>query len=373
MHRRWKKSENDQPAVVGARLTQALSEARLSREELASLIGEQLDTIAAYEEGAPIPREPLKLIAKATEKPLDWFLRNEESGQRDPVASLRWWLDASRQDVVPYAQTPDPSSGLQNAAEPAAQTHETALWVETTVEVEPTVTAPASARTTPTKAELAARADELEQREQKLAEAETDLAERTRAAAEDQTDEYRRLAEAEAALSERRREVESAAEQLTAQEQELRAEREELERATTALKDSDASRSELDAELARRSAELEQREQHLAEAEARLRERDETVAAGIAEERRRLGDEEARIKAATAAVIADKEELQAVVEEELRARRRQLEEEFLQQSLHQAADLSRRKLELVQLEHELALLQRRLDERDLAAPKGGAA
>jgi len=387
MLRRWKKAEDDERAVVGPRITRALRDAGLSRDELASLIGEELDTVAVYEEGAPVPREPLELIAAATDKPLEWFLHGEEAAQPEPVPPPHWlaeWLDATgRQKVAAPPPEPDPSPPSQIAAEPAATAHEAAQPVEPTAKVEPTVEAPASARLAEAEAELTARVDELEQRERRLAEAEADLLERAKAVAGGQAEEHRRRAEAEAALEQRRQDVERAAEQRAAHEQELRAKREEQERAATTLQVSETRRSELDAELARRSAELEEREQRLAEAEAQLRERDEAVAASLAEERRRLGEEEARVSAARAAAVAGEQELQgcrkevererAGVEEELRGRRKQLEEEFLQQSLHQAAELSRRKLELRQLEQELALRQQRLDESDPATPRRGAA
>src|SRR5215471_1070337 len=162
----------------------------------------------------------------------------EDTAHYEPVAPLQWWLDTSRQDIPPDEAT-DPSWDPHDETETAAQEHETASWVDAGAEVEPTATAPASARPTPTNAERDARADVLEQREQRLVEAEADLAERTHTAAADQAEKQRRLAETEAALTDRGREVEHAAEKLSAQEQQLRAEREELARATTALKAGD--------------------------------------------------------------------------------------------------------------------------------------
>jgi hypothetical protein len=60
-----------------------------------------------------------------------------------------------------------------------------------------------------------------------------------------------------------------------------------------------------------------------------------------------------------------------VREAELRERRKQLEDEFVRQSLGQAAALSARQQELRRLEEELAAGQRQLDYSGLAAHQAG--
>lgn len=65
--------------MLGAELTMARKEAKLSQEELALASGQTPEQIAAYEAGAPIPFPILTTLASATRKSIAYFL--EDTGR----------------------------------------------------------------------------------------------------------------------------------------------------------------------------------------------------------------------------------------------------------------------------------------------------
>ena len=68
---------------VGERIKQARTEAGLTQDQLAELIGVGMRQVQYYESGESDPYRTLTRIAEATGRTVGWLLRGEELSERD--------------------------------------------------------------------------------------------------------------------------------------------------------------------------------------------------------------------------------------------------------------------------------------------------
>lgn len=68
---------------IGDRIRQARTEAGLTQDQLADLVGVGMRQIQYYESGESDPYRKLRQIAEATGKPIDWLLRGDEATEPD--------------------------------------------------------------------------------------------------------------------------------------------------------------------------------------------------------------------------------------------------------------------------------------------------
>lgn len=97
---------------LGRRIAQARHEAGLATaEQLAGLIGKSVHTVYAYEAGNIVPPIPvLEKIAKATGRPLQWFLSGEDSALGDMLDRTEKELQRIRQDLAQKEAPPGPGT-----------------------------------------------------------------------------------------------------------------------------------------------------------------------------------------------------------------------------------------------------------------------
>src|SRR3990167_1003749 len=68
-----------EPERIGARIARARTEAGVTQEELADLIGVSTRSLQGYEAGAVKPYRHLEALAAAVNKPMAWFLHGDDA------------------------------------------------------------------------------------------------------------------------------------------------------------------------------------------------------------------------------------------------------------------------------------------------------
>lgn len=90
---------------IGDRIRQARTEAGLTQDQLADLVGVGMRQIQYYESGESDPYRKLRQIAEATGKPIDWLLRGDDATEPDEgevvarLSAVEEQLRALRQEL----------------------------------------------------------------------------------------------------------------------------------------------------------------------------------------------------------------------------------------------------------------------------------